>query len=169
MSNIIVHTTPQLLSETSFVNTFLDGLLESYCKKKFQPNTVFLEGIPNITIETLLKEANPGFYLKAPGLLADYTSTKVIVVYDENIHDILVEALEHKLSILFLNIDLSICQLNEVYHNFDTYFIVDGFVLKVISCPRKNHLAFRKQSIILNSLNENVKTLWKQNLNSLIY
>ena len=64
----------------------------------------------------------------------------------------------------------NINQLKKWFSNEDLELLHSlGFVLKVISCPRKNHLAFKKQSIILNILNESIQTLWKQNLNSLIY
>src|SRR5699024_3705939 len=44
----------------------------------------------------------PGYYYKSPGLYGSNTSTQVIIVYEEHLHNTLQEALSHKLSRLFV-------------------------------------------------------------------
>ena len=102
MSNIVVHKTSQLDLSTSFTNNFLDGLLTQYCEGKYVENTVIADGVPNISLDDLVKFAYPGYYRKSPGLYGQISSTHVIVVYDENLHNVLQEALAHKLSRLFV-------------------------------------------------------------------
>ena len=103
MSNIVVHKTTELDVSTNFTNNFLDGLLEQYCKDKYQENSIIADGVPNISLDTLVKFAYPGYYCKAPGLYANLASTHVMVVYQESLHNVLQEALSHKLSRLFVS------------------------------------------------------------------
>ena len=102
MSNIVVHKTSELDLSTNFTNSFLDGLLEQYCKDKYVDNTIIADGIPKITLDTLIKFAYPGYYCKSPGLYGQISSTHVIVVYEDKLHNVLQEALDHKLSRLFV-------------------------------------------------------------------
>lgn len=107
MSNVAVYKTSQLDVSTNFTNQFLDGLLEQYCSSKFQENTVIKglpneSGVPSISLDDLVTFAYPGYYRKAPGLYGSLTSTQVIIVYEEHLHNTLQEALEHKLSRLFV-------------------------------------------------------------------
>lgn len=103
MSNIVVHKTTELDVSTNFTNNFLDGLLEQYCQGKYQENTVLREGVPNISLDALVKFAYPGYYCKAPGLYANVATTHVMIVYQETLHNVLQEALSHKLSRLFVS------------------------------------------------------------------
>lgn len=107
MSNIVVHKTSELDLSTNFTNNFLDGLLEQYCSNKYTENTVIAEGVPKITLDTLIKFAYPGYYCKALGLYGQVSSTHVIVVYEDKLHNILQEALDHKLSRLFVSFQSS--------------------------------------------------------------
>lgn len=107
MSNVAVYKTSQLDISTNFTNQFLDGLLEQYCSLKFQENTVIKglpneSGVPSISLDDLITFAYPGYYRKAPGLYGSLTSTQVIIVYEEHLHNTLQEALDHKLSRLFV-------------------------------------------------------------------
>lgn len=102
MSNIVVHKTSQLDLSTSFTNNFLDGLLTQYCEGKYIENTVIADGVPNISLDDLVKFAYPGYYRKSPGLYGQISSTHVIVVYEDKLHNVLQEALDHKLSRLFV-------------------------------------------------------------------
>ena len=57
-------------------------MLEQYCKDKYVDNTIIADGIPKITLDTLIKFAYPGYYCKSPGLYGQISSTHVIVVYE---------------------------------------------------------------------------------------
>jgi len=117
MSNVAVYKTSQLDVSTNFTNQFLDGLLEQYCSSKFQENTVIKglpneSGVPSISLDDLVTFAYPGYYRKAPGLYGSLTSTQVIIVYEEHLHNTLQEALEHKLSRLFVKYNpTDVCKL----------------------------------------------------------
>ena len=114
MSNIVAHvthTTPALKNDTNFVNVFLDNLLEVYCSKRFVENTCY----PNLkfpTLTDLIAEAYPAYYIKSNGLLGHITSTNVLKIYNEDLHYILIHALEHKLSVLFINVSNTVTELN---------------------------------------------------------
>ena len=114
MSNIVLHTThatPALKNDTNFVNAFLDNLLENYCSKKYVENTAY----PNLrfpTLEDLIIQAYPSYYIKTHGLLGHKTTTDVLKIYDEGLHFILVNALEHKLSRLFINVSNVVKELS---------------------------------------------------------
>lgn len=106
MSNIVLHSThatPALKNDTNFVNLFLDNLIENYCNKRYTENVSY----PNLrfpTLDELILEAYPAYYIKSYGLLGHNTTTNVLKIYDEDLHCILVNALEHKFSRLFINI-----------------------------------------------------------------
>lgn len=103
MSNIAVYKTSNLDVSTNFTNQFLDGLLEQYCSSRYKEDTVISKDcIPCISLEDLILFAYPGYYYKSPGLYGSNTSTQVIIVYEEHLHNTLQEALSHKLSRLFV-------------------------------------------------------------------
>lgn len=107
MSNIVAYTTDDLSADTNFVNNFLDDLLEQFCENKYEANTV-IEGICKPpSLSDLLLTAYPGYYVKAPGLLAAYASTHVIVVYESHLHNTLQEALDHKFGRLFVQVNIT--------------------------------------------------------------
>ena len=53
MSNITVYSTPSILADSSFLNNFLDSLLENYCSANFTPNVAYPS--VNITLEKLIQ------------------------------------------------------------------------------------------------------------------
>lgn len=113
MSNIAVYSNDKLSNDTSFVNNFLDDMIERYCSTRFTPNT----SVYNLTVPTLdevISTSYPGYYKKAAGLYASYSSTHVVVVYEPPMQTLLEEALEHKFSRLFVQADLSSNKLNLV-------------------------------------------------------
>lgn len=107
MSNIVVHTThstPALKNDTNFVNIFLDNLIENHCNKRYTENVSYPD-LKFPTLDELILEAYPSYYIKSHGLLGHNTTTNVLKIYDEDLHYILVNALEHKFSRLFININ----------------------------------------------------------------
>lgn len=105
-SNIAVYSTDKLTNDTSFVNNFLDDMIERYCESRYSPNTV----IPIVefpTLDQVVSESYPGYYKKAPGLYASYSSTHVVVVYEADMQETLNQALEHKFSRLFVQANLT--------------------------------------------------------------
>lgn len=105
-SNVAVYSTDKLSNDTSFVNNFLDDMIERYCESRYSPNTV----IPRVefpTLDQVVSESYPGYYKKAPGLYASYRSTHVIVVYEADMQETLNQALEHKFSRLFVQANLT--------------------------------------------------------------
>lgn len=120
MSNIVLystHATPALKNDTNFVNLFLDNLIENYCNKRYTENVSY----PNLqfpTLDELILEAYPAYYIKSHGLLGHNTTTNVLKIYDEDLHYILVNSLEHKFSRLFININ-----------NIDKEFVLGSHIL----------------------------------------
>lgn len=105
-SNIAVYSTDKLTHDTSFVNNFLDDMIERYCERRFTPNTA----IPNLefpTLDQVISESYPGYYKKSPGLYASINSTHVVVVYESDMQETLNQALEHKFSRLFVQANLT--------------------------------------------------------------
>lgn len=102
MSNITVYSTPSILADSSFLNNFLDSLLENYCSANFTSNVAYPS--VNITLEKLIQYNYPNHYIRSYGLLGHKTSTDVLKIYDESLHTVMVSSLEHKLSRLFINI-----------------------------------------------------------------
>lgn len=101
MSNIILQTSLPLINTTNFINDFLDTLLEEYCSQHYQENTVIGKGIQLPTLVTLLRYKYPNYKLISPGVLGHIYTTEIKVIYEDKYHDQLVNALNHKLSILF--------------------------------------------------------------------
>lgn len=117
MSNISIYTPSHLTEYSNFVNNFLDSLLENYCENTFKVNTQY-NSIPTFTLNSLICNAYPNYYEKSVGLYAHKFSTDVKVIYESNLHDTLVEALEHKVSRLFVKVSgvakkLRFTKLNE--------------------------------------------------------
>ena len=119
MSNITVYSTPSILADSSFLNNFLDSLLENYCSANFTPNVAYPS--VNITLEKLIQYNYPNHYIRSYGLLGHKTSTDVLKIYDESLHTAMVSSLEHKLSRLFINITGSTKTLKiiEQKHTYD--------------------------------------------------
>lgn len=106
MSNISVYTTPKLEEDSVFINNFLDDLLENYYSKKYgHGNTLLPEGFVYPTLQDLIQFSYPNYYLKSVGLYCNRLTTEVVLVYKANLHNYLLEALEHKHSRLVISLE----------------------------------------------------------------
>lgn len=148
MSNIATYSTPSILADSSFLNNFLDSLLENYCSANFTPNVAYPS--VNITLEKLIQYNYPNHYIRSYGLLGHKTSTDVLKIYDESLHTVMVSSLEHKLSRLFINITGSTKTLKIIEqkytHDFSIYFLNLSSI--------KDILKHFTQTVALNLLNE---------------
>lgn len=102
MSNIVKQINLELTSSSLFINTFLDELLNQYCSKHYEENTVIGEGIKLPTLNDLILFNYPNYYIISVGLIGNLASSDTKVIYDKEYHENLVKALEHKLNRLFI-------------------------------------------------------------------
>lgn len=119
---------------------FLDSLLENYCSVNFTPNVVYLS--VDITLEKLIEYNYPNYYIRSYGLLGNKTNTDVLKIYDESLHSILLNSLEHKLSRLFLNVSSSTKTLQILPKNTYSKYDFNIFVLHLENITNiLNHLS----------------------------
>lgn len=106
MSNISVYTTPKLEEDSVFINNFLDDLLDNYYGKKYgHGNTLLPESFSYPTLQDLIQFSYPNYYFKSVGLYCNRVTTEVVLVYKANLHNYLLEALEHKHSRLIISLE----------------------------------------------------------------
>ena len=104
MNNLITtYTSMKLVEYSDFVNTFLDSLLDNYCEQSYKEGFCY-KTLPKITVDTLITKAYPEYYKKHKGLYGHKFKTDVQLMYEDDLHEVLEEALAHKLSRLFIKI-----------------------------------------------------------------